>query len=711
MSDTFTVPLPEPPGRGEPTKPEGAPVGGPPPQGPPREPPSGGPPPRGPTAPPPADDRPWYMRRRWQVAGGIAAFLLILFVWMSWALPIGRALEPLQSPTLVLVTADGQPFARRGSYKEPPVEADKLPKHVTDAFISIEDRRFYRHMGIDPRGIARAVRNNARDDGERAEGASTITQQLAKNAFLNNKRTLRRKVQEAIIAVYLEARLSKDEILSRYLSSIYFGDGVYGLRAAARHYFNKRPEQLSIGEAAMLAGIVKAPSRLAPTENIAAARRRARVVLAAMVDTGAITAAQARRHRTVKVREGRSTLPVGSYFADWVSPMARLAYERAYGETIVRTTLDSRLQRHAERVVRSYLNGPGRSQGATQAALVAMRTDGSVVAMVGGRDYKTSQFNRAVDARRQPGSSFKLFLYLAALRKGLTPDSTVLDRPVRIGDWQPENHESEYLNRPIPLREAFARSSNVAAARLIHHVGVNNVIRTARDLGITSPLPKDATLALGTGPVTLLELTSAYGTIAAGRAPIRPRGLLEYAPVGPTHGLNAYEQQAMLELLRGVVTHGTGKAASLSVPTFGKTGTTQDYKDAWFIGFAGDLIIGVWVGNDDNTPMRKVAGGGLPAQIWRDFAASALSSAPAAPTPLETELYPSDYDVMVDDGMTAEGFEMGEAPTEAPSPPAAPDEGDEPVLIRPPEPEGPPPPEAIPLPVPPPPGGAAQDGY
>jgi penicillin-binding protein 1A len=710
MSDTFTVPLPDPPGRGEPEKP----AGGPPPEGP----PPGGPPPRGPAGPPPpkpplADDRPFYMRRRWQVAGGIAAFLLLLFVWMSWALPIGRALEPLQSPTLVLVTADGQPFARRGSYKEPPVTVDQLPEHVTDAFLSIEDRRFYKHVGIDPRGIARALRNNARDDGERAEGASTITQQLAKNAFLNNKRTIRRKVQEAIIALYLEARLSKDEILSRYLSAIYFGDGVYGLRAAARHYFNKRPEQLSIGEAAMLAGIVKAPSRLAPTENIRAARARARVVLAAMVDTGAITAAQARRHRTVKVREGRSTLPVGSYFADWVSPMARLAYERSYGETIVRTTLDSRLQRHAERVVRSYLDGQGRRQGATQAALVAMRTDGSVVAMVGGRDYKTSQFNRAVDAKRQPGSAFKLFLYLAALRKGLGPDSTVLDRPVRIGDWQPENHESEYLNRPIRLRDAFARSSNVAAARVIHHVGVNNVIRAARDLGITSPLPKDATLALGTGPVTLIELTSAYGTLAAGRAPLRPRGLLEYAMTGPTRGISAYEQQTMLEMLRGVVTHGTGKAANLGVPVFGKTGTTQDYKDAWFVGFAGDLIIGVWVGNDDNTPMNKVAGGGLPAQIWRDFAASALSSQPAAPTPLETELYPSDYDVYAEEGMTPEGFVMEPAPGEE-GPPPPEDQGGEPPLIRPedpPEPEGPPPPEAIPLPIPPPPGGPPGEAY
>jgi penicillin-binding protein 1A len=652
-----------------------------------------GAPPRGPDGQPPRDERPFYMRRRWQVPAAIALAVLLLIVWMSWALPVGRALEPLPTPTMVLVTSDGQPFARRGSYKEAPVDVRQLPPHVAQAFISIEDRRFYHHIGIDPRGIARAIRNNARNDGERAEGGSTITQQLAKNAFLNNKRTLRRKVQEAVIALYLEARLSKDDILSRYMSSVYFGDGVYGLRAAARHYFNKPPEQLSIGEAAMLAGVVKAPSRLAPTVDIKAARARARIVLQAMVDTHAITEAQARQYRNVRVREGRVNLPVGSYFADWVSDQAREAYQRSYGEVTVRTTLDGRLQRHAETVVRRYLDGPGRAQGASQGALVAMRTDGSIVAMVGGHDYKSSQFNRAVDAERQPGSAFKLFVYLTALRRGLTPDTLVLDAPVKIGGWTPENYEGEYLGRPIPLRTAFARSSNVAAARVVQQVGVDNVIKTARDLGITTPLPRDATIALGTGSVTLLQLTSAYATIAAGRTPVRPRGLMEFAPTGPVHAIGPREQQGMLQLMREVVTSGTGRAASLSIPVFGKTGTSQDFKDAWFIGMAGDLIIGVWVGNDDNRPMNHVAGGGIPAQIWRDFASVALSRIPAPPPLPEEELSESELDALAAQALASDAL----PPEDAPAPRAegtAPAEPAEPA-----EPEGIPPPEAVQPPV------------
>jgi penicillin-binding protein 1A len=579
---------------------------------------------------PPAEPLPWWkwQRRPWQIASLAALAVVLTGLWLVWALPLGRALEPLQSPTLVLVSADGKAFARRGSYKEAPVEVAELPAYVPGAFIAIEDRRFYKHMGVDPRAIARALRNNVQAGGV-AEGGSTITQQLAKNAFLSNRQTLRRKAQEAVIAVYLEGRLSKDEILSRYLSSIYFGEGVFGLRAAAREYFNKTPEQLTIGEAALLAGVVKAPSRLNPTEDLKAAKARQRLVLQAMVDTGVITARQARQARNVRVREGRPSLPVGSYFADWVSPQAKRAFERAYGEVVVRTTLDSRLQTQAERVIRQRLAANGGRLNATQAALVAMRTDGSVVALVGGRDYKVSQYNRAVDAQRQPGSAFKLFVYLTALREGMSPSSTVLDAPVRLGNWTPENHEGAYQGRPITLREAFARSSNVAAVRVLQQVGLRDVVRTARDLGVTSPLPRDATVALGTGTVTLLEMTSAYAAIAAGEYPIQAHGLADAASTAQITKLSGDEQDGMKELLRAVVTSGTGRAAGLSAPAYGKTGTTQDYHDALFIGFVGDLVVGVWVGNDDNAPMKRVAGGGLPAQIWRDFMSYALSAGAA----------------------------------------------------------------------------------
>ena len=574
-------------------------------------------------APGPAAERPWWRIRRVQIGLGAAGLDFLVFLWLTWALPLSRALEPLATPTLVLVTADGKPFSRRGSYKEAPVDADRLPAHVTRAFVAIEDRRFFRHMGIDAQAIGRAVVANTRS-GRVRQGGSTITQQLAKNAFLSNERSLRRKAQEAIIALYLETRLSKREILSRYLSSVYFGDGVFGLRAAARHFFNKRPEDLSLGEAAMLAGVVKAPTRLAPTEDIKAARARMQVVLAAMVDQELITPAQARAAAAdVQVREGRANLPVGSYFADWLSPQVRRAFNRAYGEVAVWTTLDSQLQLKAQDAVRRGLAAAAPA-GVTQAALVAMRTDGRVVAMVGGKDYRASVFNRAAQARRQPGSAFKPFVYLAALRAGMGPDSAVIDAPVRIGGWSPENHEGRYAGGAVPLSDAFARSSNVAAARLVQQVGVGRVVAAARDLGVTSELPNDATIALGTGSMSLLELTSAYAAIASGRAPVTPRGLLSQTPEPAHEALSKRERDGLLTLLRAVMERGTGMAANLGPQTFGKTGTSQDYRDAWFIGFAGDLVVGVWMGNDDNTPMRRVTGGTYPAQIWREFMAYAM---------------------------------------------------------------------------------------
>ena len=627
-------------------------------------------------APPPAEaEAPghapiWKRRPRATAAAALAGVLVLMLAWLSWALPLGRALEPLPDPTLVLATADGRPFARRGSYKEAPVSVAELPEHVSGAFVAIEDRRFYSHAGLDLRGIARAMRNNA-EAGELQEGGSTLTQQLAKNAFLSNDRTLRRKAQEAIIALYLEARLSKQEILSRYLSSVYFGDGTFGLRAAARHYFDKAPEALSIGEGAMLAGLVKAPSRLAPTQNLSGARERerARLVLSAMVRDDMITEAQARRARGVRVREGRADLPVGSYFADWVSPQAKQAFERAYGELRVPTTLDSRLQAQAERIIRRRLAGDGRRLNAGQAALVAMRTDGSVVAMVGGRDYSTSQFNRATQAERQPGSAFKLFVYWAALRRGADADTRVLDAPVQVGDWSPENYEGSYANRPIAFRQAFAQSSNVAAVRVAQDVSVRNVQRAARELGLERPLPDSPTLALGASEVTLLELTSAYAAIAAGRTPVTPRGLAG-APQPRRRSLPARERREMLELLRAVVTDGTGRTARLPVAAYGKTGTTQDYRDALFIGFAGDLVVGVWVGNDDNAPMRRVAGGGLPAQIWREFMGQAQRGGgpvEPAPSPAASEPQPGGEDAF---GPESDPFEtegpLLDVPPEAP---------------------------------------------
>ncbi|MDD3836609.1 MAG: transglycosylase domain-containing protein [Phenylobacterium sp.] len=577
-------------------------------------------------------------RRRWLfLLVALATLIGAGFLWLSWSLPLERALEPLPSPAVVLVSADGKPFARRGAYKEAPIDVETLPAHVPAAFIAIEDRRFYRHWGIDLRGIARAARENLRAGGVR-QGGSTITQQLAKTTFLTADRSLKRKLQEVFIALWLELRLSKNEILERYLSGVYFGEGVYGLRAAARHYFDKPPEQLSLDEAAILAAAVKAPSRLNPADNPKGAEARARLVAAAMAETGAITLEQAASCCKAKVKLNRAALPVGGYFADWVSPQVKDAFPAAYGEVRVTTTLDSRLQARAERVIARALAAQGKRRNVGQAALVAMRPDGAVVAMVGGRSYRDSQFNRAVQARRQPGSAFKLFVYLAAIRDGARPDMVVSNEPLTLGDWSPKNFGGE-AGGYLTLKDAFAKSSNLAAVRVAETAGRANVIRAARDLGVTSPLTDDATLALGSSEVTLLELTAAYAAVAAGES-VRPYGLQASEP---TRGrpIPPRVRERMMELLYEAVEHGTGRAARLPGPVYGKTGTTQDHRDAVFVGFNDELVVGVWVGNDDQSPMKGVTGGGQPAEIWRDFVgngARRVDPPPAPPAPPEPSL-------------------------------------------------------------------------
>ncbi|HZG45718.1 MAG TPA: PBP1A family penicillin-binding protein, partial [Allosphingosinicella sp.] len=569
---------------------------------------------------------------------GIILLLLVglLVTWLAVTAPLSKSLQPIAPPGIVLLSADGKPIARRGAVTDQPVNAAKLPKHVPQAFLAVEDRRFYMHLGIDPWGILRAAFRNTLAGGVR-EGGSTITQQLAKLSFLSSDQTAGRKLREAFIALWLEAWLSKDEILSRYLSNAYFGDNVYGLRAASQHYFSKDPERLSISEAAMLAGLLKAPSRLAPTVNLKGARQRGSLVKAAMVDAGFISEAQTKRLRTVQLKVRRVTaMPTGTYFADWVLPQARELAGGGYGEQTIQTTLDSQIQRQAIRAVnRAKL-------GNAQVALVAMRPTGEIVAMIGGKDYSRSPFNRATQARRQPGSTFKLFVYLAALRSGLDPDSKVEDRPLTIGDWTPKNNDGVYRGR-ITLREAFARSSNVAAVRLAERVGREDVIKAARDLGVTSPLGNEPSLALGTSSLTLLELTRAYAAVAHGSYPVTAHGI----PKGEgswfdriwsgQRRFGGNREEMLRDLLWNVVNRGTGRSAALGIDTFGKTGTTQDNRDAIFVGFAGDLVTAVWVGNDDNTPLKGIQGGGLPARIWRDFMSNALRAKIPLPRPVVRE--------------------------------------------------------------------------
>lgn len=576
---------------------------------------------------PPQPPTKWQRRYYWGKRGLGVFFLLLIGIaaWLAVAAPIAKSNLPIVPPRLTLLAADGQPIARNGAIIERRVEVSQLPPHVKQAFLAIEDRRFYRHFGLDPIGLARAFWNNLTGGG--TQGGSTITQQLAKVTYLSSDRTYVRKGKEMLIAFWLELWLTKDQILERYLSNVYFGDNVYGLRAASLHYFFRQPERLTLPQAAMLAGLVQAPSRLAPTQNPAAARKRAKMVLNAMAAAQFLSPerAAATEPASLDVRI-KNTLPTGTYFADWAMPAVRLISTRGYSEEKVKTTLDARLQRIARSVVnRAPL-------GSAQVALVAMRPNGEVVAMIGGRSYDKSRFNRVTQGQRQPGSTFKLIVYLAALRAGMEPTSLIDDVEITSGPYRPKNSGGKYRGQ-ITLREAFAGSSNVAAVRLYQQLGHGAVEKAARDLGITSPIAADPSVALGSSGMSLLELTAAYAAVSANRYPISPHpialeelGFFEQLWSGEKRfGGDLHED--LLDLLSAVISKGTGRAAALRIKTYGKTGTSQDSRDALFIGFADDLVVGVWVGNDDNTPLKGISGGGLPASIWADFMGQAIKGA------------------------------------------------------------------------------------
>jgi len=551
----------------------------------------------------------------------------------------GLQIDPTQS-AITLESDGGNVFATRGVFKGEKITSAELPTHLAQAVIAIEDRRFYHHGGVDVRGGLRALWRNTQAGATR-EGGSTITQQVARLMFLSQERSLRRKVQEALLAVWLERQLTKEEILLRYLNTAFFGAGAYGADAAAKRYFGKRAKDLSLSEAAMLAGLVRAPSQLAPTRNFGGAKERAETVLEAMVETGAITAKEAEtaRAQSVDLRTPPDTPPGTNYFVDMVTADLRRLLGSAPGDLTLRTTMNLELQRLAEGVIERRLEAEGAKKNATQAALIAMRPDGGIVALVGGRDYDESQFNRATQARRQAGSLFKLFVYLTAFQKGYTPQSVLVDRPIQIGEWEPQNASGGFRGS-VSLRAAFAQSINTIAVQLAEKVGVAAIAETAKRMGVQSNLPLVPSLALGSGEVTLMEMTRAFAAVSAGVETIEPyairaiggpqQSLYTRANTGPEVTGQLGESRAMmLELLQAVVTEGTGKAARLpNTPVVGKTGTSQEYRDAWFIGFTPDLVVGVWVGNDDNSPMTKVVGGDLPASIWRDFVGRAAPDKP-----------------------------------------------------------------------------------
>jgi penicillin-binding protein 1A len=540
----------------------------------------------------------------------------------------GLVIEPTPS-ALIVEAPDGQVFATRGVFKGDKLSPQDIPANLSRAIIAIEDRHFYEHGGFYlPSMVRAAIRNIV--FGSVREGGSTITQQLARMTYLSPERTIKRKVQEAILAMWMERTLGKEEILSRYLNTAYFGAGVYGVDAAAKRYFGKTAKELSLSESAMLAGLVRAPSALAPTRHLEGARQRAALVLNAMVQTGAISREQAdaaRRQPTV-LRVPPDNPPGTNYFVDILGGDVKRLVGSAPPDLTVRSTLDLDLQNIAENVIARRLKAEGRAKRVGQAALVALASDGAILAMVGGRDYNESQFNRATQAKRQPGSLFKVFVYLTAFQKGLDPQMTAVDRPVQIGKWEPENYGGRFRG-VVTLRSAFANSINSVAVQLADAVGIQAVIDTARKLGVQSELPVVPSLALGAGEVTLLEMTRAFAAIAADAENVEPyairairngdRVLYSRQKTQLQPPSNPAARAAMHDILASVVREGTARGARISVPAEGKTGTSQNHKDAWFIGFTNDIVVGVWVGNDDNSPTRGVTGGDLPARIWNEF--------------------------------------------------------------------------------------------
>ncbi len=559
----------------------------------------------------------------WIVIGGVGAV-----AYIGVHLPAIQSLEiPKRPPSIQIVDMDGQALARRGDMAGEVLSLKEMPAYVPKAFVAIEDRRFYEHYGIDPMGIARAAVANVMRRGV-AQGGSTLTQQLAKNLFLTQERTLKRKLQEALLAVWLERKFSKTQILELYLNRVYFGAGAYGIEQASLRYFGKSARQMSIAEAAMLAGLVKSPSRLAPTRDFDAAEKRARIVLASMSELGFITPAN---EKTALARPPRIVAQAANgavnYVADWIMDALNDTLGHIEEDLIVETSIDARLQASAEISLADELTAKGNKFGVTQGAVVAMTPDGAVRAMVGGLDYAESQFNRAVAAKRQPGSAFKPFVYLTALEHGLTPDSVRVDGPVKIKGWSPENYTHEYFG-PVTLTKALSMSLNTVSVRLTMEFSPMAVIRTAHRLGIASKLEPNASIALGTSEVAPLELVGAFATLANGGYAVMPhvierilgaRGQQLYArnpqPLGRV--VEARYVSMMNTMMQETLASGTAhKAALPGWPAAGKTGTSQDFRDAWFIGYTAHLVTGVWLGNDDGKPTKKVTGGGLPVDIW-----------------------------------------------------------------------------------------------
>lgn len=575
----------------------------------------------------------WWRLVRYGVALGIWLFIAVgtMMAWYAAELPkITEAPQLIYKNAVTVRGRDNSVLARYGDLKGVSTPVSALPAHLIYAVLATEDRRFYQHFGIDPVGIARAMVTNI-TKGRVAQGGSTITQQLAKNLFLSPERTFKRKVQEAMLAVWIERHLSKDEILSAYLNRVYMGSGTYGVEAAAEVYYNKSAKDLNLREAATIAGLLKAPSRYSPQANPAQAAERANVVLAAMADAGYITPEEAKSLTSLPPAPRKKPEAANAirYFTDWVTRDLKGLIGEPQMDVFVTTTIDPEIQNAAEKALAAQLRAQGSEHKVTQGAMVVLDYDGAVLAMVGGYDYQRSQFNRATDARRQPGSSFKPFVYLAALREGWKPSDSILDAPIIEGKYRPGNYDGEYYGE-MPLRYALAYSQNTAAVRLAQYVGVPKIIETARAAGVRAPMHPDLSLALGTAEVPMIEMANAYATLARGGLYLDPyaitritdkRGRLLYQRSNAVPARRVFDPRTVEDLkdmMELVVREGTGRAAQGPYYAAGKTGTSQEFRDAWFIGFTDRYTAAVWVGNDDNSSMKKITGGNIPARIFRE---------------------------------------------------------------------------------------------
>lgn len=604
----------------------------------------------GPPGPPrPRRRSPLQSALYWAMVLGVWSLIFLVAFFAVFAIDLpdtSKLYEVKRQPSISYLDRSGALVAVRGSQYAPPVDLDKLPPYVPKAFVAIEDRWYYWHFGFNPWGIVRSGVYNLTHHGQNLRGGSTITQQLARNLFLTPNQTYRRKAQELVLAVWLEAKFSKKQILELYLNRVYFGAGAYGIEAASERYFGKPASQLTLGESALLAGLMKGPSRYSPVSATDRAARRATIVLDEMVRIHAITPQERDQAFATKVRVN----PVlanqrAQYFTDWVDDQVRQLVGEPTEDLVVETTLDLPLQASAEAALQSGV-ATAKGQGVQQGALISLDGEGRIRAYVGGVNYLQSQYDRATQAHRQAGSSFKPFVYLTAMEAGRTPDTPVVDEPITIGNWTPRNYTGKYLG-PITLAVALKESINTVAARLANEVGTANVAATAHRLGITSPIQLDPSMALGAVEVSPLEMAQAYAPFSNGGMFAKGYGIerirttsgrvLYDHGVGDPGRRSVIGQPAlsyMVQMMRGVIASGTGtRAAVAGYDLAGKTGTTSDYRDAWFIGYTGGFVTAVWVGKDDNTPMRKVTGGGPPAAIWHNYMAAALPRLKVQPIP------------------------------------------------------------------------------